>query len=327
MWRKTIQKSLNYFDYLSVDSNWEPRDYFYYIQGDSNYEEALLYSQSNATLNNELIYYMYWDEHLEQNGTSQSCDFYFPIAEPKLGNVDLVDELQFNGGGGMRDWKRASCFNDRSSFSNTTTKIRFDFNNCKQTNVLRVTSLNLMSVASTVAQYKAYNKVSVSNQDINKEWCDRWIDGRSNPILHIKDPNNTQISFSVPYTEAVRGSTATFSKQQAESLQYLENNAWDGITNASKLKPGQKVYINFIRSDDSKPCRFLLQVNSINGNTVYAKGLGYGDTGTELYHRVEGCDVICNDVEIRPELTICVIKTIFINSHSLRKKAWKLTLF
>jgi hypothetical protein len=35
--------------------------------------------------------------------------------------------------------------------------------------------------------------------DINKEWCDRWIDGRSSPIIHIKDHNNTSIKFNTDY--------------------------------------------------------------------------------------------------------------------------------
>lgn len=171
----------------------------YYLSGSASYDEGFLTSKNKCTLNNTLQYYAYWEVYQEQTDVLQSCDFYFPIAEPNMGSVPFVNALEFNGGGGMRDWKRASAFSKRTSFTNGSYPMRFDFNNGKKTNVLRVTALNLMNVQTSLSQYNAYNGTSATLDDINKEWCDRWIDGRSSPIIHIKDPANTSIKFNTDY--------------------------------------------------------------------------------------------------------------------------------
>ena len=188
------------YNYLQLDSNWEPRDYMYYLQGLSNYTEGYLYSDSAFVLDNTLTYYAYVDQHTEQvSGVTQSNDFYFPVAEPLMGQIPLVDETTFNGGGGMRDWKRVSAFAKRTSFSNGSYNSRFDFNNMKQTNSQRLTAFNIMNVATNITKYNNYNNTSITINDVNKEWCDRWIDGRSSPIIHIKNPANTSIKFNTSY--------------------------------------------------------------------------------------------------------------------------------
>lgn len=188
------------FNYLQLDSHWEPREYMYYLPGSASYVEGFLISKNGCTLNNTFQYYVYWEEYLERTDVSQSCDFYFPIVDSGImGSVPFVNELEFNGGGGMRDWKRASAFSKRTSFTNGSYPMRFDFNNGKKTNVLRVTALNLMNVQTSLSQYNAYNGTSATLDDINKEWCDRWIDGRSSPIIHIKDPAKTSIKFNTSY--------------------------------------------------------------------------------------------------------------------------------
>lgn len=188
------------YNYLQLDSNWEPRDYMYYLQGLSNYTEGYLYSDSAFALDNTKTYYAYVDQHTEQvSGVTQSNDFYFPVAEPLMGQIPLVDETTFNGGGGMRNWKRVSAFAKRTSFSNGSYNSRFDFNNMKQTNSQRLTAFNIMNVATNITKYNDYNSTSITINDVNKEWCDRWIDGRSSPIIHIKDPANTSIKFNTNY--------------------------------------------------------------------------------------------------------------------------------
>ena len=188
------------YNYLQLDSNWEPRDYMYYLQGLSNYTEGYLYSDSAFALDNTKTYYAYVDQHTEQvSGVTQSNDFYFPVAEPLMGQIPLVDETTFNGGGGMRDWKRVSAFATRTSFANGSYVSRFDFTNMKKTNVQRLTAFNIMKVNSIIASYNNYNGTSITINDVNKEWCDRWIDGRSSPVIHIKDPANTSIKFNTSY--------------------------------------------------------------------------------------------------------------------------------
>ena len=216
------------YNYLQLDSNWEPRDYMYYLQGLSNYTEGYLYSDSAFVLDNTLTYYAYVDQHTEQvSGVTQSNDFYFPVAEPLMGQIPLVDETTFNGGGGMRDWKRVSAFAKRTSFSNGSYNSRFDFNNMKQTNSQRLTAFNIINIAVYITQYNNYNNTSITINDVNKEWCDRWIDGRSSPIIHIKDPANTSIKFNTSYDIICN---------DIEIRPELNKIVFDGVTGTIKCK-------------------------------------------------------------------------------------------
>lgn len=185
------------YNYLALDSNWEPRDYMYALVGWSGNSEGYLKSSTDFTLANTNMYYFQIETHGYVSGAS--CDCYFPIAEPALGNVPLVVNEGFNGGGGMSGWKRISMYGSRSSFTDGSYPLRFDYNNKNSTTWLRVTGLVLVRASTYVTQYNSYNGTSITIDDVNKEWCDRWIDGRSSSIIHIKDPNNTQIKFNTDY--------------------------------------------------------------------------------------------------------------------------------
>ena len=216
------------YNYLQLDSNWEPRDYMYYLQGSKNYTEGYLNSASAFTLNNANTYYAYVEQRTERvSGVTQSNDFYFPVAEPNMGQIPLVEETGFNGGGGMKDWKRISAFAKRTSFTNGSYTSRFDFNNNKQTNIQRLTAFNIMNVASSVTQYNKYNGTSITLNDVNKEWCDRWIDGRSSPIIHIKNPANTSIKFNTDYDIVCN---------DIEIRPELNKIVFDGVTGTIKCK-------------------------------------------------------------------------------------------
>ena len=144
-----------------------------------------------------------------------------------MGHIPLVDETTFNGGGGMRYWKRVSAFATRTSFANGSYVSRFDFNNNKQTNVQRLTAFNIMNVVLSVNQYNTSNDTSITINDVNKEWCDRWIDGRSSPIIHIKDPANTSIKFNTSYDIICN---------DIEIRPELNKIVFDGVTRTIKCK-------------------------------------------------------------------------------------------
>lgn len=185
------------YGYQGLDSNWEPRDYMWGLVPYSNASEAYLYSASSFTLNTSYTYYFQIEMHGYMSGASY--DFYFPVAEPKLGAVPMVTNEGFNGGGGMSGWKRVSMFGSRSTFTAGSYQLRFDINNRNISSWQRATGLVLVYIQSLVTQYNNNNGTSITVNDVNKEWCDRWIDGRSSPIIHIKDPNNTQIKFNTSY--------------------------------------------------------------------------------------------------------------------------------
>ena len=216
------------YNYLQLDSNWEPRDYMYYLQGLADYTEGYLNSASAFVLDNTLTYYAYVDQYAERvSGVTQSSDFYFPVAEPLMGQIPLVDETTFNGGGGMRNWKRVSAFATRTSFTNGSYVSRFDFNNMKKTNVQRLTAFNIMNVVLSVNQYNTSNSTSITINDVNKEWCDRWIDGRSSPVIHIKDPANTSIKLNTSYDIICN---------DIEIRPELNKIVFDGVTGTIKCK-------------------------------------------------------------------------------------------
>ena len=205
------------------------------MQGLADYTEGFLNSASAFALDNTLTYYAYVDQTTQQvSGVTQSSDFYFPVAEPNMGHIPLVDETTFNGGGGMRDWKRVSAFATRTSFANGSYVSRFDFNNNKQTNVQRLTAFNIMNVVLSVNQYNTSNDTSITINDVNKEWCDRWIDGRSSPIIHIKDPANTSIKFNTSYDIICN---------DIEIRPELNKIVFDGVTGTIKCKKLVRVQV------------------------------------------------------------------------------------
>lgn len=111
----------------------------------------------------------------------------------------MVKGVEFNGGGGMANWKRVSFLSARTSFTNGSYPFRIDYNNNYNSINFWFTNLWLGIINDTMLQYGNDNGVSLGFDVINKEWCDRWIAGRSQPIIHIKDPNNTQIKFNTSY--------------------------------------------------------------------------------------------------------------------------------
>lgn len=188
----------DYFNYLSLNSRWEPRDYMFMLTGDANKLESYIYSKNSFPLNKDKTYYAFVEAHKSESEEQyeQSIDFYFPEAEPALGEQTIVKNNLFNSGGGMREWKRMSVINDRKSFDYGSYQLRFDFNNRNLANELRATALNLIDLSQVIRKYNEINKCSITINDINKAWCDRWIDGRSSPIIHINDPKNTKIRFT-----------------------------------------------------------------------------------------------------------------------------------
>lgn len=189
------------YNYLGLNSNWEPRDYMFLLRGKTEFVEGYIYANQASTLNNTHNYYACVDYHVASSYDTYPfrMQFYFPEAEPCLGTMPIVNNSLFNSGGGMKEWKRASVFNNRKIFINGSHKLRFDFDNNNEITEIRITGINLIRLQDNIDQYNNYNNTTITSNDVNKEWCDRWIDGRSSPIIHIKDPNNTNIEFNTEY--------------------------------------------------------------------------------------------------------------------------------
>ena len=89
--------------------------------------------------------------------------------------------------------------------------------------------------------------------------------------------------------------------KKVDSYCGLKNDTWGEIVNANELHTGY-AYINFILSDTNQHCRFLVNVKSVSGSTVTTDNYSWGASGSDVYELANGYDIVCNDIEIRPEL-------------------------
>ncbi len=292
------------YKYLQLNSNWEVREYMGHNKSSTSKAEAFIRSSSNYSLTPSTYYYAYWEvmnTTLFYNNTSY--DSYFPPLEPLMGQRKHAKNTLFNSGGGMLDWHRVSFFANRTSFSSGSYQFRMDFNNEKREAEIRWTAWNLINASgSPINQYNNYNGTSITASDINRAWCDRWIDGRSSPIIHIKDHTNKTIKFEKPIQEMKRSSTTSYTSANLDSYSSLTNDSWTNIINTADLVVGELAYLTAIDSTNNVTIRFVVKVLSVSGTTVYTDNYGYGPSGTFWYDLCDGYDIVCNDIEIRPEL-------------------------
>ena len=193
------QGSFTFQNYLEWDYSYRPREYTITYTNDPSYSEGYLIKTSDvdsAIDANETYYASMETCYLDNYCMPIRYQCYWPIAEPAIGSVPCVDEKLFNGGGGMSGWKRASFFASRSSFGGISAPVRWDFDNNGYASAALTTGHQICKVSSNIDQYNRYNGTNITISDVNKEWCDRWIDNRGFSYVHIKDPNNTGISIT-----------------------------------------------------------------------------------------------------------------------------------
>lgn len=287
------------FNYLQLDSNWEPREYMFGLEGNANYNEGFLTTTNSLALENTSKYYFLTEAMGYTQGGSMEC--YFPISEPPLDSVPIVIHENYCGGGPMNGWKRAGFFGGRESFSSGNYPLRFDFNNNKNTTWLRITALQLIKLSSVITQYNKYNGTSITIDDINKEWCDRWIDGRSSPIIHIKDPNKTNIQFEAFKQVNRQEGIVGYTREQLNSYVGWTNDTWNsGNADNSHLTAGQIAYVQVKISDENDlSARYFVEILKVESSKVITNNLYYytiNETGYDL-----PCDLVCNDIVIKPE--------------------------
>ena len=186
--------SYTFQKYLEWDVTYRPREYTVLFTSDTNQQEGYLMKKSNmAVIDTAETYYASMETCCTGYPELHQYQCYWPVAEPSMGSVPLVEEALYNGGGGMQGWKRVSFFANRSSFGAVQAPMRWDFDNVGRASTTLSTGHQICKVSSNVTQYNEYNGTSIKVTDVNKEWCDRWIDNRGFSYVHIKDPHNTEI--------------------------------------------------------------------------------------------------------------------------------------
>lgn len=182
-------------NYLEWDETYRPREYTVTFSSDANQPEGYLQKTKNVStaIDPAETYYASMETCYTGYPELHQYQCYWPVAEPSMGSVPLVEEALYNGGGGMKGWKRVSFFANRSSFSANKYPMRWDFDNVGRASTTLSTGHQICKLSSNINQYNEYNGTSITVSDVNKEWCDRWIDNRGFSYVHIKDPHNTEI--------------------------------------------------------------------------------------------------------------------------------------
>lgn len=307
---------------VSLNSRWEPRDSMWYFVTSSSSGECLMTMSMSGSLEKGRTYYQSCEVCDCKNG-SDSLDsqcfsgmmryqFYYPVAEPSMGYTKPTANHLQNGGGGMSSWKRVGIMAKMDAWNSGNYQMRFDFDNVNVGDkCLRVCNRNMFNVNWAVGDYNEWNGTSISVSDVNTEWCDRWLEGRNSPIIHIKDPNKTTVEFKKPLQE-IKKSSSSYSRDNLNSYAGMTSDSWCGITNTSSIKTGELGYITLTDTTTNSSVRFIVKVNSISGTTVYTNnyGWGYYDSTTKdnaqavsgWWEYADGYDIECNDVEIHPEM-------------------------
>lgn len=290
------------YPYLQLDSIWEPRDYMYMARTDLSVEEGYIHIDSPWDLDNTKNYYLSY-YYLTQNNIIPTVDAYWPESEPRLGNrrMILYNPKEYNAGGGMSEWRLVSFYGDRTSFENGEYVPRLDINNENIQFDLRLTNINCCSLQDgMLSEYNEYNNCNITINDINKQWCDRWIAGRGLPIIHIKDSNNTKITMHPIYKKVNRPDDYFYTRAALNSF-IRKYDTWgtDGWDN-SHINIGDIVYFEgYISDENNKKMRFFVYVSQVTATNISGRNLNYYDETQENYQIP--VDIVCNDIEIRPE--------------------------
>lgn len=181
------------YAYGALNDESSTRDYSYIIDRVAGSPENYCSSAFTVSHNNTDKYYVFYDGDASHETTT--ADWYWPVAEPSMGGgVYTKFGRDFCGGGGMRNWKRISFFNGRSSFSSGSSSFRLDLNrggaSDSVNNLMTLTNINIINI--TEASRYFYD---MEASDINKEWCDRNVGGTTMHMIRVRDHQNKLIMF------------------------------------------------------------------------------------------------------------------------------------
>lgn len=299
-----------WFDWNSLDSNWEPREYMVGMQGSPSNNEGLMTSNFTKALSPSLQYYISYDAMASADYShTYTINIYWPIAEPSMGQFNPRRLPDQTGGGGMNNWRRYSWYGTRSQFSAGNYQMRIDLDNVASSMEMRLTNIGCVNVAENISQYNSYYGSGISLSDVNKEWCDRWIDQRSAPIIHIGDPKSTQITMKKFAKLANRTTLNSYPEANLKSWIGIDD-TWGGFepSQNTHLSVGDRICFPCTIENGVK-CYFIGIFKGISGTTLSMYNEAYCKEGSAEYTSCElGYDIVCNDIEIRPEVNKVIFK-------------------
>lgn len=206
------------YNYFYSTSMWEPRSYmfFFHPTNGTATEHTLTSKDRWAADVNFYSYYMFM-EAAEHDGTSGVGGFsygesvmfnYAPTGTYTfmVNDVGRVPPLTYSNGGGASTWKRISAFTKIEVLENPNMNVglfansQISYSRSAYRGGLLLTGINYISVFEILGAYNSSFSTSISESDINKEFCDRWLSDHNLPIIHIRELNDKSIKFNVPYS-------------------------------------------------------------------------------------------------------------------------------
>ena len=292
-------------NYLETDDTSFPRDYYCEFKSLASDKNWYVKNQSNEEISANEMYYSYWDlkvpsysADLDIAGTWST--FNLPADTKTIGQEYTDTRDYYTPGGGCRDWIRKSGAGFPFGYTGNY-KPQWVFNNNNQAFTTYFTAINCMRVQSNIDKYNEYNNCSISLDDVNRSWCDRWIDGRASSIIHIRDPKSTTLKFNVKDLNVIRITKQSFTSDSITYLMY----ASQPIMKDYDLHDGDKLYYSineYTISNLSFTSGFAVAVFTLTVgiNDLFAKKVEEGTTSLKLYVN-RGTDIECNDIVIQPE--------------------------
>lgn len=190
--------------YGELDSIEDPREPVLTYELENIDSEAYLYLQVNRPPVVPGHYlYMSWNEYVKDRQeyfvwSESTRDVYAPVSEPGLANDIVCDKEGFGTRGGFRKHVKISALADNRGFSQSTvTSCRLDINKVGGAGLARVYNYYWADLYDGCDFMVVYNKWATANglpelinvSQLTKEFCDFWIEGLSQPIIHIGDPD------------------------------------------------------------------------------------------------------------------------------------------
>ena len=231
-----------------------------------------------------------------------STELYWPETDPPLPECSLIPGYAYNAGGSMQAWHKASGYGDRSMFAGQSGTPRIDFNNDYTSTQLYISDVQIAPAEDIIYRYNQEFGTSITVSDINKEFCDCWVESAKGSIIHIYNPLTKQIAFGA--NKKVNRSDTAYTRAQLEALKNVHNSSWSttGYSN-SDLKRGDVCYIDCTISDENnKKARFFVVINSVivtsNSSSILTDNLNYYTEDEDGYNLET--DILCNDIIIDP---------------------------
>ena len=196
------------YNYGELREGWEPRSYMYLFDPDSSNAKTMTLTgtqDANQTLTKK---YMCCDA---LGPLSANSSMMFGIKsntiQTAVGNVARFPSSTYSTGGvaGLLSggWKRLSVLTDVSRLSGSSDSItafkELSFARAAGDSALRITGILYVDASYIVDVYNKAFGTRITVNDINKEFCDRWISEQSLSFIHIKDVKNHYISFYQNY--------------------------------------------------------------------------------------------------------------------------------